>query len=158
MERMSTDMTWQTVSTSSKNTEQLAEQLGAKLRGGEVIELISDVGGGKTTFVRGLARGMGSAEKVASPSFTIGRQYKAGRLTLYHFDFYRLHEPGIMAEELAEVLGDEQAVIVVEWANIVENILPNDRLSIAITTTGDESRELSFTCPKNLSHLQEKDT
>ncbi len=151
-------MTWLTVSTSSKNTEQIAERLGTKLRGGEVLELISDVGGGKTTFVRGLARGMGSSEKVASPSFTIGRQYKAGKLTLYHFDFYRLHEPGIMADELAEILGDEQAVIVVEWANIVENILPNDRLSIAIKTTGDESRELSFTCPENLKYIQEKET
>ncbi len=155
---MSTDMTWLTVSTSSKNTEQIAERLGTKLRGGEVLELISDVGGGKTTFVRGLARGMGSSEKVASPSFTIGRQYKAGKLTLYHFDFYRLHEPGIMADELAEILGDEQAVIVVEWANIVENILPNDRLSIAIKTTGDESRELSFTCPENLKYIQERET
>ena len=155
---MSTVTTWQIASTSSSNTERLAEQLGARLRGGEVIELISDVGGGKTTFVRGLARGMGSTDKVASPSFTIGRQYKAGKLTLYHFDFYRLHEPGIMAEELAEVVGDTQAVVVVEWANIVENILPNERLIIAIRTTGDESRELSFTCPEQLRYLQGDNT
>jgi tRNA threonylcarbamoyladenosine biosynthesis protein TsaE len=150
-------MTWQTVSTSSKSTEQLAEKLGAKLRGGEVIELISDVGGGKTTFVRGLARGMGSSEKVASPSFTIGRQYKADMLTLYHFDFYRLHEPGIMSQELAEILGDEQSVIVVEWANIVENILPNERLSIAIKATGDDTRELSFTCPQSMAYIEARE-
>src|SRR5690606_33786002 len=70
-EHMSTGTTWRTSSTSSEATERLGERLGKALKGGEVIELASDLGGGKTTLVRGLARGAKSSDKVASPTFTI---------------------------------------------------------------------------------------
>ena len=150
---MSTGLTWQTISTSLEDTAKLAESLGAKLRGGEVIELVSDLGGGKTTFVRGLAKGMGSQDKVASPSFTISREYKARDLTLYHFDFYRLNDPGIVANELAEVVGDPKAVVAVEWADIVEDVLPVDKLTIRIKTTGEFTRELTCTYPAKLQYL-----
>lgn len=133
-------------------------RIGRKLRGGEVIELISDVGGGKTTFVRGLARGMGSKDVVRSPSFTIGNQYKAGRLTLHHFDFYRLQEPGIMERELAEALQDPKAVVVIEWGGIAEAVLPPGRLSIRIKPTGETSRRFSFSCPNNLKYLSPTNT
>ena len=152
---MSTDLIWQTVSTSSENTVQLAETLGTRFKGGEVVELISDLGGGKTTFVRGLAKGLGSTDKVASPSFTISREYKAGDKTLYHFDFYRLKDPGIVANELAEVVGDPKAVVVVEWADIVEDVLTTDKLTIRIKTTGDTEREFTFTYPEKLKYLME---
>jgi len=128
------------------------------LRGGEVIELISDVGGGKTTLVRSIAAGMGSDDKVASPSFTLSREYKAGNKTLYHFDFYRLTDPGIVANELAEAAGDPQVVVVVEWADIVEGVLPAERLTIQITTTGETSREFEFTYPKKLQYLVSENT
>ncbi|HSX36746.1 MAG TPA: tRNA (adenosine(37)-N6)-threonylcarbamoyltransferase complex ATPase subunit type 1 TsaE [Patescibacteria group bacterium] len=150
---MSTGLTWRTVSSSSAKTEQLAESLGSNLRGGEAIELISDLGGGKTTFVRGLARGLGSPDKVHSPSFTISNEYRAGALTLHHFDFYRLSEPGIMRDELAEVLTDPRAVTVVEWADIVEDVLPKDKLTVRIKTTGENDRELSFEYPEQLKYL-----
>lgn len=123
------------------------------MRGGEVIELVSDLGGGKTTFVRGLARGMGSTDPVRSPSFTLSHQYRADQLTLYHFDFYRLFEPGIMRDELAEVLTDPKAVVVVEWGKIVEDVLPTERLTVSLRVTGDESRELTFSCPADLAYL-----
>jgi tRNA threonylcarbamoyladenosine biosynthesis protein TsaE len=128
--------------------------LGARLRGGEVIELVSDVGGGKTTFVKSLAKGMGSTDTVGSPTFTISRQYTAGVLTLYHFDFYRLHEPGIMAAELSEVLSDESAVVAIEWADIVEGVLPAERLTITITATGENERTFKFSCPQTLDYLK----
>jgi tRNA threonylcarbamoyladenosine biosynthesis protein TsaE len=147
-------MTWQTVSTSTDDTARLAERLGARLRGGEVIELVSDVGGGKTTFVKSLAKGMGSTDTVGSPTFTISRQYTAGVLTLYHFDFYRLHEPGIMAAELSEVLSDESAVVAIEWADIVEGVLPAERLTITITATGENERTFKFSCPQTLDYLK----
>lgn len=155
MGRMSIAVTWQITSTSSEATEQLAENLGRKLCGGEVIELISDVGGGKTTFVRGLARGLGSPDKVASPTFTISREYRAGDRTLYHFDFYRLAQAGIMADELAELLDDPKAIVVVEWADVVENVLPPDRLAIQITATGEHERQLTFTCPEKYNYPRE---
>lgn len=119
---------------------------------------MSDVGGGKTTFVRGLAQGLGSHDKVASPSFTISREYKAGDITMYHFDFYRLSDPGIVANELAEVVGDPMAVVVVEWADIVENVLPADKLTIGITSTGDTERAINCRYPKNLQYLIPQNT
>ena len=148
-------MTWQTNSTSSEHTEQLAEKLGKALRGGEVIELISDLGGGKTTFVRGMMRGLGSPDKVASPTFTISKLYRAGDLDVHHFDFYRLHEAGIIADELAEVVEDPRAIVVVEWADVVQHVLPVKRLTIAIEQTPTGDRRLSFRCPETLRYLME---
>jgi tRNA threonylcarbamoyladenosine biosynthesis protein TsaE len=150
---MSTEMTWRITCENLEQTLALANTLGQKLRGGEVIELMSDLGGGKTTFVRGLAAGMGSTDRVSSPSFTLTNQYQAGDLTLQHFDFYRLSEPGIMRDELAEVLADSTMVTVVEWAGIVDDVLPAERLTIAITATTETGRELQFTYPNNLSYL-----
>lgn len=92
------------ISDSPEKTEVIAKNIGHHVKGGETIELVSDLGGGKTTFVHGLTAGVGSVDAVASPTFTISRQYKAGKLTIYHFDFYRLKEAGIMADELAEVI------------------------------------------------------
>jgi len=123
------------------------------LRGGEVIELVSDLGGGKTAFVRGLAKGMGSKDVVHSPSFTLSNQYAAGHLTLHHFDFYRLDEPGIMQNEIAEVLEDSTAVVAVEWANIIENVLPPDRLTITIQSVDEDQRDISCMFPDKLSYL-----
>src|SRR6267142_3065571 len=144
---MSTGPTWQTTSTNLDATLKVAMQIGHKLKGGEVIELISDLGGGKTAFVKGLARGLGSSDTVRSPSFTLGNQYKAKRLTIYHFDFYRLFEPGIMRDELAEVLEDPQAIVVVEWGQIIEDVLPAKRLTVNIKATGETSRELTMSYP-----------
>lgn len=123
------------------------------MRGGEVVELVSDLGGGKTTFVRGLAQGMGSRDHVSSPSFTLSNQYQNGDLTLYHFDFYRLQEPGVMRDELAEVLANSQAVVVVEWGGIVEDVLPADKLTIQITADGETSRSFNFSYPEHLAYL-----
>jgi tRNA threonylcarbamoyladenosine biosynthesis protein TsaE len=128
------------------------------MRGGEVIELVSDLGGGKTAFVRGLALGMGSQDAVRSPSFTLSNQYRANRLTLYHFDFYRLKEPGIMKDELAEVLDDPQAVVAIEWADIVEDVLPAKKLTVYIKALDEQGRQLTFNYPDNLSYLVPRDT
>jgi tRNA threonylcarbamoyladenosine biosynthesis protein TsaE len=155
---MNTARIWRTTSTSSDETLRLAEELGRKLRGGEVIELVSDLGGGKTTFVRGLAKGMGSRDGVRSPSFTLSNQYRAGDLTLHHLDFYRLSEPGIMRDELAEVAGDPKAVVAVEWADIVEDVLPPRRLTVTFKTIGEDKRELTFEYPETLDYLKENNT
>jgi tRNA threonylcarbamoyladenosine biosynthesis protein TsaE len=123
-------MTFKTDSQSSEDTERFAHTLGSRLRGGEVIALVSDLGGGKTAFVRGLAAGLGSTDHVASPTFTISREYKAGNLTLYHFDFYRLQEPGVVAAELEEFIDDPTAVVAIEWGAIVEEVLPENKIIV----------------------------
>lgn len=140
-------------SRSAGETESIAEAIGRNLKGGEVIELISDLGGGKTTFVRGLARGAKSFDHVASPTFTLSRVYSAPSFDIQHFDFYRLEEPGIMAAELAEASDDERNVVVIEWAHKVQHVLPADRLTITIKQTVESERELVFSCPPRLQYL-----
>lgn len=131
----------------------MASKLGKQLKGGEAIELISDLGGGKTAFVRGLARGMGSVDKVASPTFTLSREYYSQDLTLYHFDFYRLGEAGVMQHELQEAIHDPSGVVVIEWADVVAGVLPHERMSITIKTTGETTRDLTFSYPEKLHYL-----
>jgi tRNA threonylcarbamoyladenosine biosynthesis protein TsaE len=114
---------------------------------------MSDLGGGKTTFVRGLARGAGSTDRVASPTFTISRVYEAGSNEIHHFDFYRLGEPGLIGEELSEVLNDPHIITVVEWADIVKDVLPTQRLTITITKTPTDGREFTFRAPQSLEYL-----
>jgi tRNA threonylcarbamoyladenosine biosynthesis protein TsaE len=150
---MSTDLIWRTSSTDLDGTERLSRAIGRNLKGGEVIELVSDVGGGKTTFVRGLAKGFGSDDAVGSPSFTLSKEYKSGDLTMHHFDFYRLRDPGILANELAEVIHDPKTVAVVEWADIVENVLPSERVTIRIASTGEASREFEIEYPEKLAYI-----
>lgn len=121
-------------------------KIGALLKGGEVIELIGDVGAGKTTLVKGIAVGMKVDEDVQSPSFTISRVYDTpSGLQLAHYDFYRLHDAGIMANELHETAHDKTTVTIIEWAEIVSGVLPSDRLTIHITSPTEHSRSVVLT-------------
>lgn len=123
----------------------MARRLSHHLKGGEAIELVSDLGGGKTTFVQGLAHGLGYSGEVSSPTFTLSHSYRINpNLELHHYDLYRLGQGGIVGEELAEDLRDPQVITVIEWAGIVEHELPQDRLKIAFTVTGDTDRKLTF--------------
>ena len=103
-----------------------------------VLELIGDVGAGKTTFVRGLAKGLGIKEPITSPSFTISKSYplKNGGF-LVHYDFYRLPDPGIMLDDLQENLQDPKNIIVIEWGESVADILPENRTIIKINQTSN---------------------
>ena len=109
-----------------------------------VIELIGDVGAGKTTFVRGFAKGLGIKQKITSPSFTISKSYALpdGR-TLTHYDFYRLSDPGLMANDLQEKIHDHH-IIIIEWGNSVKNLLPENRIVITISKNDDGSREIDI--------------
>lgn len=117
---------------------------------------MGDLGSGKTAFVRGLAEGLGSQDTVHSPSFTLSNEYHAGSRTLYHLDLHRLDQPGIISRELAEFLADPQAIVVVEWANIVEDVLSPERLTIKITTVDEAERKLHFAYPVALEYLVPK--
>lgn len=126
-------------------------QMGSLLGGGETIELVGDVGAGKTTFVKGLAQGLGIDEDIQSPSFTISRVYDArDGLILAHYDFYRLGEAGILSEDVHESIADPLTVTVIEWAGIVNEVLPQDRIRIEIETTSDTGRELTLTINRAL--------
>lgn len=152
---MSTPKTWETNTGSSDATERLAEVIGKNLHGGEVIELVSDLGGGKTTFTRGLVRGTESQDRVGSPTFTLSREYKTPKFTVAHFDFYRLNEAGIVADELAEVIEDPAYVTVVEWGDIVQDVLPQRRMRVHLHQTGGDARKIEFTFPAELEYVLE---
>lgn len=125
--------------------KQFGAQLGALLRGGETIELVGDVGAGKTTLTKGIAQGMSIDEDVQSPSFTISRVYETPLgLQLSHYDFYRLNDAGIMANELHETLHDPQNVTIIEWADIITGILPEDHLQVRLTSPTETSRQIEL--------------
>lgn len=149
-------MTLSVVSASPDQTMSIADTIGRQLRGGEVIELVSDLGGGKTTFTHGLAKGIDSPDRVASPTFTVSKLYVGKKLEMYHFDFYRLTEPGLMEHELQDVLGDPGTVIVVEWGTVMAHVLPDERLTIHLKSTGDTERKLEITYPEKLKYLVDK--
>ena len=110
-----------------------------------VIELIGDVGAGKTTFTRGLAEGLGVKEPITSPSFTISKSYALpNNKHLVHYDFYRLNDPGLMSEELNESINDQDAITVIEWGESVAGILPEDRIIVKIEYTENGNRIITF--------------
>ncbi|MBE0447733.1 MAG: tRNA (adenosine(37)-N6)-threonylcarbamoyltransferase complex ATPase subunit type 1 TsaE [Actinobacteria bacterium] len=123
---------------SPEETWELAKRLAPKLSKGDLIDLSGDLGAGKTVFAKGLAEGLGIDGPVTSPTFTIIKEYE-GRLPLYHFDVYRLTSP----DELEELGADEyfygEGVSVIEWGNRVEELLPDERLTIKILRLVDDS-------------------
>ena len=107
-----------------------------------VIELVGDVGVGKTTFVRGLAEGLGVKDLVTSPSFTISKEYALpGGGSLIHYDFYRLKEPGLMMDDLMEKINNPQNIVVIEWGESVAELLPENHVKIEIEY-GEKGREI----------------
>lgn len=129
-----------------KSMNAFGAALGARLHGGEVIELVGDVGAGKTTLTKGIALGMGIDDDVQSPSFTISRVYTTSTgKRLAHYDFYRLSEAGIMKDEIDEDLNDSDTSVVIEWGGSVEDVLPANRLKIMISSTSEDTRRLDFT-------------
>lgn len=121
--------------------QHLADSLPVKF----CLELIGDVGAGKTTFTKALVASLGSSDEVTSPSFAINNRYQLndGR-EVSHYDFYRLGEAGVISQELLEDLANPQICVIVEWAETVSQVLPAERLQITIATLADGSRRLDF--------------
>ena len=117
---------------SSEETFRAGKELGEKAEPGQVFTLTGDLGVGKTVFTQGLAKGLGIEEPVNSPTFTIVQVYDGGRLPFYHFDVYRIGDVEEMDEVGFEdyVMGD--GVSLIEWANLIEEILPKKRTDILI--------------------------
>lgn len=142
---------------SDDDMKQLGERLATALRGGDCIELVGDIGSGKTTLTKGIARGLGIADTVQSPTFTINRTYESpSGLRLSHYDFYRLSDPGIMTDELSEALDDSNTIIVIEWGGVVESILPDDSIRISFESPSETERVLRIAAPeRSTERLQE---
>ncbi len=123
---------------------EFGRQFGSELQAPAVIELLGDVGAGKTTFTRGLAAGLGVIGEVTSPSFTLSKTYQGSKYRLIHYDFYRLGDPGIMSEDLAEAMRDPSTIVIVEWGQSVQNILPKERTIIEIKYVDENTREVTI--------------
>jgi tRNA threonylcarbamoyladenosine biosynthesis protein TsaE len=121
----------------------LGEKLASELATPCVIELVGDVGAGKTTFTRGLAKGLGVKAELSSPSFTISREYAGEKADLIHYDFYRIADPGLMAEDLADAISRENTVVVVEWGESIQDILPANHKVIEIKYIDENTREVN---------------
>lgn len=129
--------------TSPEQTARLGRLLGAACRGGEVILLQGELGAGKTTLTQGLARGLGIAAQVNSPTFIVLREYE-GRLPLYHFDFYRLDHTGRAVDlEFDDYLRGD-GVCVIEWPSHAPEMTPDDHLLVEIQLGGDTSRMVTL--------------
>lgn len=105
-----------------------------------------------------MARGLGSEAAVSSPTFTLSQVYPArDGLQLCHFDFYRLSQPGIMTDELSEIINDTQNITVIEWAEIVHGVLPAEHISINFEHQAEnqDSRLVSLSYPKTLPYLDQ---
>lgn len=117
---------------SPKETFDLGVRLGQDACPGQVFTLTGDLGVGKTVFTQGFAKGLGIEEAVNSPTFTIVQVYESGRLPFYHFDVYRIGD----VEEMDEVGFEDyvmgEGVSLIEWANLIEEILPENRTEILI--------------------------
>ena len=130
-------------SESPEQTEKLGAALGKLLTPGTVIAYEGDLGAGKTAFTRGLAKGLGSADPVTSPTYTIVNEYLGGRLPLFHFDMYRLRS----AEDLWDIGWDDYlergGVCAVEWSENVREALESP-VFVRIEKTGEESRRITI--------------
>lgn len=118
---------------SAKETEQFAADLAARALPGDVYTLTGDLGVGKTVFAKGFAKGLGITEPVTSPTFTIVQEYLSGRLPLYHFDVYRIGDPDEMEETGFYDYIDRGGVVLIEWAELIEDVLPENRTEITIS-------------------------
>lgn len=123
---------------SEQETEQIGVAIGRAAEPGTVVALIGDLGTGKTTLTKSIARGLGVTETVTSPTFNIIREYKSGRIPLYHFDVYRIGDPDEMFELGYEEYFYGDGICVVEWADIIEELLPEDAVIIRIERGADE--------------------
>lgn len=142
---MSSDTTYKTTSTAAAATEQLGKRLAAALPDGSVVVLMSDLGGGKTTLVKGLAAGLGVTEPVTSPTFTLSRVYplSEGR-ELHHFDLYRLGGGDIVVQELDEVVGRPGTITAIEWPEVAAKVIPKDHLTVTLVATGLNDRQITI--------------
>lgn len=134
------------ITNSPKKTQELGEKISTDLKPGSILALSGELGSGKTTFIQGLARGLGIKKRIVSPTFVFIRQYSVNHQTLvkklYHVDLYRIDKaPDVRGLGLEEIFADPEAIVVIEWADRIKEILPKKRIDINFEyLTGDQRR------------------
>lgn len=131
-----------------EETFETGRRIGQAAVPGQIYTLLGDLGVGKTVFTQGVAAGLGITEPISSPTFTIIQEYGSGRLPFYHFDVYRIGD----IEEMEEIGYDDyffgEGICLIEWANLIEEILPENRIAVTIEkdlTQGFDYRRITIT-------------
>lgn len=144
------------LSRSPNETKKIAKLLAEDLIGGEIVGLIGDLGGGKTTFIQGLALGLKIKEQVKSPTFVILKKYKVPKHKtikwLFHFDLYRLKNPQELLDlGFEEIIQDKKSIFVIEWADRAYKVLPKNLLKISFRCFNKNLRQIIFSSKLNLT-------
>ncbi len=142
----------QIITSSFEETQKVGREFAAQLKGGNVVCLYGDLGAGKTTFMQGLAEGLGVTKKIISPTFIIMRTYllgsrnqEAGIRNLYHVDLYRIESAGdVEGLGLLELLNDPENIVAIEWPDKIENVLPMKRRDIYFEYLENDKRSIRF--------------
>jgi len=138
------------ISNSEKETKDFAFNLATKLKGRDILAIYGDLGAGKTTFIQGLATGLGYLGRVFSPTFVIIRPYKIRKQkgeinTLYHIDLYRIEEEtDLQTLGIDEFLNDKEAICAIEWPEKIETFLPEHAIRIKIEALGEHKRSIKI--------------
>ena len=132
------------ISNSEKDTAELGRRLAKKLKGGEVIAFFGDLGAGKTHFVSAIAEGVGFSGETSSPTFALVNEYIGGRLSLYHFDMYRISGwEDLYSSGFFEYM-ESGGVVLTEWSENIEAALPDEAIRITIKNIGETNREIEI--------------
>ena len=131
--------------TTADETRDLGAALAPCLRPHDVVVLTGELGAGKTTLVQGIARGLGASEHVASPTFTLVREYTSGRVPLAHVDLYRLEREQDVLDLALDELEDGERVLLVEWGDPVAELIAEERLRIELTADALDVRRIAVT-------------
>ena len=128
----------------SKETQDLGKTFAEKLKTGGIIALYGNLGSGKTTFVQGLAKGLGIKQKIISPTFIIVRKYELGDRNFYHIDLYRIgNEEDVLGLGLEDILSDRSNIIAIEWPEKIEKFLPKKRVNLFFKYLEEDKRRIT---------------
>jgi tRNA threonylcarbamoyladenosine biosynthesis protein TsaE len=148
------------ITNSDHETEKAGEEFAKTLNPGDVVCLFGDLGAGKTTFTKGVARGLGVEDRIISPTFSLVRQHELGITnqelgisTLYHIDLYRLeNEEDIKKIGIDEILADSTGIVLIEWAERMGKLLPKKRIEISLKINSEFKREIIIAPPEVQSY------
>jgi len=137
------------ITKSANETQKLGEKIGRDLKGRSIIALYGELGSGKTTFIQGLAKGLGIKKRIISPTFVFIRQYQATNhqlpITFYHIDLYRVEKfEDTKGLGLEEIFADRSSIIAIEWAEKIKKILPKKRIDVYFEYEAGNSRQITI--------------
>ncbi len=129
---------------SATETIKLGEELGTTLRGGDLVLLAGELGGGKTQFAKGIAKALGIGETVVSPTFTIERSYQGKTYTLHHLDLYRTQDDREIYSQIQEYISSPLDITVIEWPENMVDLKTKSHYLVNFTYTDDDNRAITF--------------